>query len=269
MLLADCHIHSCFSSDSQTPVETMIQEAIKRGFPYFYLTDHMDLEFPVYVEGMNFIFDPSEYFSTFEELKERYQGIIELRPSVELGLKPHLTDRFQKLLKEYPFDFVIGSTHLVENIDPYHPSYWEGRSEKEALTSYFEAVIENIRAFPEFDTCGHLDYVVRYAPSGKKTYAYSDYADYLDTALKLLIEHGIALEVNTAGYTKGCGQPNPCRDTLKRYRELGGELLTIGSDAHLPEYYASEFHQAEALLKSLGFQYYAVFKKRKAEMVKL
>lgn len=269
MLLTDCHVHSSFSSDSQTPVEVMIEEAVKRGFSYFYLTDHMDLEFPVYVEGMDFVFDPEEYFSTLGELKERYMGVIDIRPSIELGLKPHLAESFRKLLARYPFDFVIGSTHLVKDTDPFRSIYWEGRSEKEAMTAYLEAVIENIRAFPEFDSCGHLDYVIRYAPSGEKAYRYSDYADYLDTALKLLIEHGIALEVNTAGYAKGCGQPNPCYDTLKRYWELGGELLTVGSDAHLPEYYAWEFKKTEALLKEIGFKYYTVYKQRKAEMLTL
>lgn len=292
MIITDCHVHSRFSSDSETPVEAMIEEAIKRNFSYFYLTDHMDYEFPVYKNGMDFLFDPEEYFYILGNLKEKYAGKIEIRPSIELGLKPYLGDAYRKLLKDYPFDFVIGSTHLVDDLDPYNETYWEGCSEKHALEAYFEMVIKNIKAFPEINSCGHLDYAIRYAPSvkrvtvqmnellkqGKKCtladmdslvhYHYKDYADYLDEALKLLIHHGIALEVNTAGYAKGLGQPNPQPEVLKRYKELGGELLTIGSDGHVPEYYAYGFEQAEELLKGLGFRYYTIFKQRKPEMIR-
>ena len=277
MILTDCHVHSCFSSDSQTPVEAMLKQAIDRKFPFFYLTDHMDYEFPVYEEGMNFEFNPEEYFSTLEKYQHKYGAAIQIRPAIELGLKPHIATKCQELLNKYPFDFVIGSTHLVNDEDPYSPRFWESRTEKEALSSYFETVIENIRAFPKIDSCGHLDYVIRYAPSIRTTppsaetpcYRYSDYADYLDEALKLLLQHGIALEVNTAGYVKGLNQPNPQPEVLKRYRELGGELITIGSDAHLPEFYACEFKRTEELLKKLGFKYYAIYEKRKPVMLTL
>ncbi len=298
MILTDCHVHSCFSSDSETPVEAMIEQAIARNFSYFYLTDHMDYEFPVSEEGMDFLFNPDEYFSTLENLRRKYTSSnnqtckIKLRPSIELGLKPHLNKDYQKLLKDYPFDFVIGSTHLVNDLDPYNAQFWEGRSEKASLAAYFETVLENIGSFPEFDSLGHLDYAIRYAPSVKQAmtqlagksgntkntdlsginclihYHYKDYADYLDETLKLLIHHGIALEVNTAGYAKGLGQPNPKPEVLKRYKELGGELLTIGSDGHVPEAYAFGFKQAEQLLNRIGFRYYTIFKQRKPEMIK-
>ena len=295
MIITDCHVHSCFSSDSETPVEAMIQEAIKRNFPYFYLTDHMDYEFPIYEAGMDFLFDPNEYFTVLNTLKTKYSRQIEIRPSIELGLKPHLGDAYRKLLQNYPFEFVIGSTHLVDDLDPFNDTYWEGRSEKASLERYFETAIENIKSFPEMNTCGHLDYAIRYAPSVKKAtlkmnersakglktslsdadykdclvhYQYKDFADYLDETLKLLIHNGIALEVNTAGYAKGLGQPNPKSEVLQRYKELGGELLTIGSDGHVPEYYAYGFKKAEELLKKLGFKYYTVFKNRTGEMIK-
>lgn len=274
MILTDCHVHSCFSSDSKAPVEAMIEQAISHHFPYFYLTDHMDYDFPVHEEGMDFLFDPKAYFLALEKYQSRYGKAIHIRPAVELGLKPSIVSLCRSLLTEYPFDFVIGSTHLVENQDPYSPSFWENRSEKEALTSYFEAVHTNLCAFPEVDSCGHLDYAVRYAPSvrsgkSKKSYFYRDYADLLDTILKLLIQKGIALEVNTAGYVKGLGEPNPQKEVLLRYRELGGVFLTIGSDAHIPSLYACEFARAEALLKNLGFRYYTIYKQRKPEMLPL
>lgn len=269
MIITDCHVHSRFSSDSDAAVEDMLEQAISRGFPYFYLTDHMDYEFPVHEEGIDFLFDPQAYFSDLALYQHQYAGRIRIRPSIELGLKPHLKTAYRQLLAAYPFDFVIGSTHLVNNMDPYSQSFWENRSEKEALSAYFETVIENIRSFPEFDSCGHLDYIIRYAPSGNRNFTWKAYGDYLDEAMNLLIHHGIALEVNTAGYAKGLNQPNPQEDILKRYLELGGELLTIGSDAHKPEFYAWEFHHTEALLKSLGFHYYAVYKQRKASMLEL
>lgn len=276
MIITDCHVHSRFSSDSQADVKKLMEEAMKRRFPYFYLTDHMDYDFPENEEGLSFLFDPEEYFSFLKECQMKCGPLLTIRRGIEVGLKPQLHSKIASLLEAYPFDFVIGSVHLVEDVDPFLPSYWEGRSVKSAISSYYQATIENIRTFHGFDTLGHLDYVIRYAPSRPnleigvplpKDFSYSPYADYIDTILNLLIDHGIALEINTAGFAKKLGHPNPCEEIIRRYRELGGERITIGSDAHKPEAYAYEFPLAEDLLRRVGFRYYTIYKERKAEMI--
>ena len=132
-----------------------------------------------------------------------------------------------------------------------------------------ELILENIKKFSNFDVYGHLDYVVRYGPNKDKEYTYEKYKDILDSILKLLIEKGKGIEINTGGVKSGLKELHPCTSIVKRYRELGGEIITIGSDAHTPEHIASHFNRAEEVLKECGFKYYTIFEKRVAEFKKL
>ena len=134
---------------------------------------------------------------------------------------------------------------------------------------YFACTLENIRSVTGFQALGHLDYVVRYGHGREKEYSYRAYADVIDEILRELICRGIALEVNSGGLKYGLGFPNPHPDVLKRYRELGGEILTLGSDAHAPEHIAYNFKETGELLKACGFRYYTIFKERKPEFLKL
>ncbi len=116
---------------------------------------------------------------------------------------------------------------------------------------------------------GHLDYVVRYGPTKNEKYTYAKHADIFDQILTHLIENGKGIELNTNGLRTGLGQPNPCADIIRRYRELGGEIITIGSDAHTPVDIASHFDEACDLLKACGFRYYCIFQSRMPEYLKL
>lgn len=262
------HVHSFFSSDSDAKVEDLIKEALKRNFSYFYLTDHMDYGFPI-TDGLDFILDIENYDILFESLNTKFGKKIKIRKGIEIGIKPDITDKLEELLKNHSFDFVIGSTHLVNHIDPYQKIYWEGQTEKESIQKYFEMVLKNFKQFNNFDTCAHLDYVVRYSPSKGKQYSYQTHSDIIDEILRCLIQNGKALEINTGGLKYGLPQPNPHSDILKRYRELGGELITIGSDAHNPIHYAYEFPKIETLLKTLGYRYYSVYHQRIPEQLPL
>jgi histidinol-phosphatase (PHP family) len=120
-----------------------------------------------------------------------------------------------------------------------------------------------------FDTLGHMDYIVRYGPNQNRCYSYEAYADCLEPTLRYLIENGKCLEVNTGGLKYGLGQTNPGTEVLRRYRALGGELLTIGSDAHEPRYLAYEFDRTAQLLRELGFRWYTVFEQRRGQQLPL
>ena len=133
----------------------------------------------------------------------------------------------------------------------------------------FEEELKNIIAHDCFDVAGHLDFVVRYGPNKNVCYSYEKYRDVFDEILKVLVEKGKGIECNTAGFKAGLGHPHPTEAILKRYRELGGEILTLGSDAHVPEYVAYHFDQVGELLKGCGFRYYTVFKNRKPEFLPL
>ncbi|MBQ8982318.1 MAG: histidinol-phosphatase HisJ family protein [Lachnospiraceae bacterium] len=270
MIIADCHLHSEFSSDSDTPVTTMLEQAFDHQMKYFYLTDHHDIDFPPEAaNGLTFLLDTDAYFRRLTELKEQYAGRIEIRYGVELGLMSHITDKLYDYTRKYPFDFIIGSSHLVRGIDPYYPEYYEGRSETEAYREYFQSIDDNVHAFHDYDVYGHLDYVVRYGPTKNTNWNFKDYADIFESLLKKIISDGKGIEINTAGLYKGLGYPHPHKDILMMYKELGGEIITIGSDAHTPENFAYGFGTAEALLSDCGFRYYCIYKNRKPEYLPL
>lgn len=268
-MYTDCHVHTDFSSDSTTPVTQQIERAIALGMKTLYITDHQDFDFPEDVYGLSFTFDTDDYFQTLNQLKQKYADQIELRIGVELGLQNHLSKQLNDYLAQYPFEYVIGSIHLIRRLDPYYSEFYEGRSEEEAYREYFETTLENIQLYQNFDAMGHLDYIVRYGPNTNKYYSYSKYQDIIDAILQVLIQNHIALECNTAGIKYGLGHPNPHPDVIKRYLELGGEMITLGSDGHQPEHLAYAFSDIKELLLSCGVRYLTQFHNRKPEFIKL
>ncbi len=267
MILADCHVHSAFSSDAETPVEQMIEAAIAQGRQYFYLTDHHDFDYPVGEDGRDFQLPRDAYTARLEQLREQYTGRIDLRIGVEMGLMAHISDKINNYVSGYPFDFVIGSSHLVRGQDPYYAEYYVGKTEKQAYEEYFLSILENAKALDCFNVYGHLDYVIRYGPNKDKFYDPMDYYDVFKELLTVIIEKGKGIEVNTGSMYKGFSYPHPHEKVLKMYRQLGGEIITIGSDAHVPQYVGYGFERAEELLKQCGFRYYTLFKEGKPQQI--
>lgn len=266
-MLWDTHMHTFFSGDSEASADSMIEAAINCGLDGICITDHQDYDYPGNPDM--FTLNLPAYRDCIRNMQHRYAGRLPVRFGIELGLQPHLAKIHANLLKEYDFDFVIGSSHVVHHADPYYPAYYEGKTEAEAYREYFASIIENIQAFDDFDVYGHIDYVVRYGPNKNREYSYARYADLIDGILKLLIAKNRGIELNTAGFKYGLRHPNPTEDILRRYRELGGEIITIGADAHKPEHVAYDFAKVPAILKEAGFRYYTVFKERKAEFLPL
>ena len=265
---ADFHLHSDFSGDSTSPMEFMIQQGIANGLEFMCMTEHMDKDYPSGADA-DFNLDTDRYFARYQQLQSQYASEIDLRFGVELGLQPHIADFHSEYVKTYPFDFIIGSSNTVCGKDPYYPSFYEGRTEDEAYLNYFQSILENLCTRPNIDVYGHIDYVVRYGPNQNKYYSYQKFSDILDEILVTLIDQGIGIECNTGGIKYGLGHPNPCEEILTRYHELGGEILTIGSEAHKPEHIGYAFDQIPDLLKSCGFSYYTVFKNREPKFIRL
>lgn len=300
MIDYDLHVHTGFSSDSEEIPENMAEKAIELGMKGLCFTDHMDLYYPekcVNESGGDFTFDLESYFIKMNEVREKYVTRADILTGIELGLRnePELKDKtteeYLKMTADNSFDFVIGSTHCLENIDPYYKEYWDGRTAEEGIKRYYDAIAENITRCTCFDTLGHLDYLVRYVEKeaalrslslrekegfslskemideknfyGKYIYRTSDFSDITDKILKTLINTGKALEINGAGLKYGLGFAHPKREILIRYRELGGELITIGSDAHAAGQLAGYFSQIREELIDLGFKYYFIYKKRR------
>ncbi len=266
-MLWDTHMHTSFSGDSDAAPEDMIQRSIELGLPGICITDHLDLDFP---ESPDFVpLDPEAYTTTIPRLKEQYSDRFPVCFGIEIGLQPHLAQAHLDFVTSNDFDFVIGSSHAVHGRDPYYPAFYEGRPERDAYMEYFESIVENILSFDDFDVYGHIDYTVRYGPTRNENYSYEAYQEILDVILKLLISHGKGIEINTAGFKYGLGHPNPTEDIIRKYRELGGEIITIGSDAHAPSEIAWDFDKVPGILKDCGFSYYTVFRERSPEFIKL
>lgn len=266
-MLWDTHMHTHHSGDSDAPPEAMIEAAIREGLGGICFTDHYDYDYPE--EPEIFLLDFDAYRRESAILCDKYSGRLPVLWGVEIGLQPHLAAHNRTVTSALPFDFVIGSSHVVHGVDPYYRAYYEGRSEAAAYREYFESILENLKTDADFDVYGHLDYVVRYGPGKNADYSYQKYADIIDEILCTLIAQGKGIELNTGGFRHGLGHPNPTEDILSRYRALGGEIITLGSDAHSPEYVGSEFGRIPALLRAAGFTHYTVFEHRRPRFLPL
>ena len=258
---SDFHMHTNFSTDADFSPEEMMEGAIEKGLKVICITDHIDKDYDE--EEKEFFFDTDKYFEKLNGLKQKYRQKIDLRIGVETGLQPHLGEYYHKYVNKYPFDFVIGSVHLVRGIDPYYGELFRNQTDREAYRQTFEDTILDIKNNDDFDVLGHLDYIVRYSKEKERSYSYSEFSDQIDEILKLLISKGKGLELNTAGLKYGLPFAHPHMDVLKKYREFGGEILTIGSDAHKPEHIAYDFYKVKDILQECGFKYYTEFKERR------
>ena len=216
-MLWDTHMHCHFSGDSDTSPEDMIKTSIEKGLNGICFTDHLDYDYQEQ-PGM-FDLDVDSYYKEIISLQDKYKSVLPINFGIEMGLQPHVVEKNNKITKKYPFDFVIGSSHVVHGIDPYYPNYYEGKTEDEAYLEYFESILENIATDADYDVYGHLDYVVRYGPHKNKYYSYEKYADIIDEILRQLIRHGKGIEINTAGFKYGLNHPNPTEEILHRYKE--------------------------------------------------
>lgn len=271
MICCDTHLHSAFSSDSEAPMEDMIKEGIRLGLKTICFTEHFDPDYPDNPEGLDFLPDFKNYKETLFTLKEKYAPEIEVLYGLEIGVQPHLGSTLSDFYRQYgqDFDFIINSCHIVKGMDPYDGVYFNEMTPHEGIETYFETILSNLKVFPDYQAAGHLDYVCRYLPENSPLFVYGDFREILDAILNEIISAGKGLEVNTAGLKYGMDWPNPHISILKRYRELGGEIITIGSDGHKPKHMAWEFQKLPGILKKAGFSHYAIFRKKKPVFYKL
>ena len=257
---ADYHMHTSFSYDSDSTPEEMIQSAIQKGLKTICITDHHELD---YIEP-GWEQDLAKYHKMLREMQEKYQSQIEILAGIEFGMQSHTGERYAEVARSFPYDFVLASVHVFDGYDPYYPGYFDDKTDEEGYRRAFEITINNLKGMTEYDSLGHIDYIVRFGNHKEQEYSYAKNADYIDEILKHLIANGKGLEVNAAGWKNGLPFAHPHQDVLKRYKELGGEIITVGSDAHRPEHVAYDFHKINDYLETCGFKYYTEFRQRKA-----
>ena len=270
-IYADMHVHTTFSSDGKGSMDEMIQKALSLGLRHICFTEHNDFDYPRHEGDPEniFLLNVDSYLYELLTKREKYGDRIKILFGIELGVDPAIVQKNIALSQSHDFDFIIASSHVCHGRDPYYPDFYEGRSEKEAYREYFESELENVQKFSNFDVYGHLDYVVRYGPTSNENYDWREYQDVIDEILRKLVSLGKGIELNTGGFKYGLGHPNPTEEIIRRYRELGGEIITIGADAHKPEHVAFDFAKVPSILKDAGFDYFTVFRERKPEFVRI
>ena len=268
MFYADYHTHSDFSSDSDTPMEENIKRAMSIGLKEIAVTDHIDFDYPD--PEFPFLFDYKPYSDEIERLRKIYGEKITIAKGVEIGIQPHVIGSINKFVENNQFDFIIASTHVVQDgYDLWVNDFFEGKTKDEAYCQYFEEVLHNVENYDFFNVYGHIDFINRYGNYTDKTIDYSRFRYLTDKILSALIEKQKGIEINTSGYRYGAGGPHPGFALIKRYRELGGKIITVGSDTHKPEHLAYKFDEAYRMLKEAGFDKIAVFRDRKPVYIKL
>lgn len=275
-MISDMHVHTRWSSDSNTPVEEQIKTAINLGMEQLCITDHQDFDAPAFPPDyftflLNDMGDEETsraYVQDLMELKAKYADKIELLIGIELGIQPHLTDRLNEYAAKFPFDFIIGSTHTFQKMDAEDARHYKGVNIEAAVRQYFEDELANVKGFDKFDVAGHMDFVLRYGPGAAETFTYPKYGDIIDEILKTLVESGRGIECNTSKF-KARNMINPNVAIIKRYAELGGEIITFGSDAHVSSRLGEGFAEVSQIVKDCGLNYYAVFRQHKPSFYKI
>lgn len=266
--VVDSHVHCNYSDDSTMRPEEAIQVARDQGLKGLAFTDHYDIDFPD--KQFLFEFDIKKRAAHIKALQEHCCEEFEILDGIELGVQPHVIDASEDLIESHPFDFVICSIHAVDGI-ALHDSevFYEDKTKEQAYRRYLEEVYQIIRSFNKFDVLGHLGYVRRYGQYEIKSMPFKNYDDIIDSILKWLIEHDRGIEVNVSGYAYHLGTAIPDVDIVRRYKELGGEIITLGSDAHDAAHIGKSFKQGLLVLERAGFEHVNYFKNRKPIFVSL
>ncbi|WP_432357870.1 histidinol-phosphatase HisJ family protein [Sporosarcina sp. UB5] len=249
----DYHMHSSFSGDCNIDMEEMVKGAIAKGVREICFTEHIDYDYPD--DSIEFDFDKRKYSERINELRNLYEGKIRIRKGVEIGVQPHLLERYDEMLKAESFDFIICSMHTVERKGLHYGDLFKGISVEEASLKYYNELLYCVKNFTNYSILGHVDLIKRYAPEVVDI----NFHDVLREIFNVIIPDGKGIELNTSGVRYGLSNGLPSDDVLKLYKECGGEIITLGSDAHKPDDIAFDFEESIELLRSLGFDYIATF----------
>lgn len=283
MMFADYHIHTYYSDDSTYPMEQVVKDAISKGITDLCFTDHVDYgikedadkltteqrqELKVKIQNPNvpqYNVDYPAYVAEYQDLKEKYADKINLKLGMEFGLQIHTIPQYQNLFNSYPFDFIIMSCHQVENKEFWTQEFQQGRSQDEYNQRYYDEILAQVKNYHDYSVLGHLDLIARYDKAG--VYPFAKIRDKIAEILKIVIADGKGIELNTSSVRykihNAQREPEltPSREILALYKELGGRIITVGSDSHKPEHLGAYIAEQSQELKKLGFTEICTFEK--------
>lgn len=266
----DYHVHSVFSDDSSTPMESQAKQAVRLGLDELCFTDHVDygvkfdhddpmLQSYPYDSNVNY----PEYFPAIERVREEFRDKLKIRAGLEFGVQTITIKQYEDLYSKYQekLDFVLLSVHQVDNLAFWNQDYQSGKSQAEYNLGYYEELLRVIQRFHNYSVLAHLDLIVRYDLKG--AYPFGKVRDIVAEILRTAIQDGKGIELNTSSWRYGLTDTQPCREILKMYRDFGGEILTLGSDAHNPGYVGAHMDEGREILRSLGYTKFCTFEKMK------
>ncbi|TAH63090.1 MAG: histidinol-phosphatase HisJ family protein [Gottschalkiaceae bacterium] len=264
----DYHVHSSFSGDCKYSMEDMLKGALERNIKTLSFTDHIDYDYGK--AQLDFVFDTDDYFKELKRLKSNYKGKIEILSGVELGMQPHLVRNINKKIKLDEFDFVIMSIHTVMGHEMHEGELYKDRDLLDAYFLYYDEMLEVLENFNDFDVVGHINLIDRYiGHMNNQSVEFQEYRELLEKVFEKIISKEKGIEINASGFRYGIDSFHPSLEILSLYKKLGGEIITIGSDAHSPEYIGYKYEEAVQLLRELGFKYITTFKNRKKQFIKI
>jgi histidinol-phosphatase (PHP family) len=234
-------------------IESAISRAAELGLGIT-ITEHMDFAHP----EPDVTFDIEKYFQDYK--KYRSDKVL---LGIELGMRAECLADNRNIINNYLFDFVIGSIHFVDNIEIYQESFYRSRTKLDTYTRYFQAMLSCLKEYDFIDSVGHIDYISRYARYDDPELYYHEFSDWIDEILKIAVQNEIAMEINTRRLIN----PDAVARLMpiyKRFYELGGKMVTIGSDAHKPENIGSRLDVAQDIAAACNLRV-VYFKQRKPE----
>ena len=259
----DFHMHSRVSFDGHDTGEALAKAALAAGLKEICFTDHLDYD-PLDQMG-NMAFETAAYSAEYDALE--IPG-LKIRRGMEFGMTIDNREQFQKDLQRRPFDFVLGSIHFVDDLDVYFEPWWSGKTVFQAEQRYLEATLDCVKLHNDFDVLAHLTYISKtHCHPAPRPLPYAEHRELVDEILKVLAAKGKGLELNTSGMDR-CGGFLPTADFFRRFKELGGEIVTIGSDAHKTDRVGQYSFDACDILKDI-FGYVCTFENRKPVFHKL
>ncbi len=251
-MFADYHMHSSFSDDSTAPMEDMVRRAIALGLDEICFTEHVDHD----IAGITPC-DYEAYMAGLASAREKFGDRIVIRTGIEYGPQRSNTARYEEEFARYPFDFVILSCHQVDRKGFWRYEIQKDHTQDEYQRIYYEAIYDVMQLYKEYSVLGHLDVIKRYDPA--PPYPDEKILPLVEKILRQAISDGKGIEVNTSSYRYRLPDLTPSRRILELYHELGGEILTFGSDAHEPAHLADHIPQVRKILRSIGFRRFCTF----------
>lgn len=252
----DFHIHSDFSNDAEFSMEVIAEAAVQQGLEEICFTDHVDYDYAD--PSIEFDIDHVRYVAEIQRLQRKYKGQLRIRHGLELGLQPHVLDQCSQLVKREQPDFVIGSLHTCCRQDLYRGDYYLQRTPEQSWEHYLDEAIAIAKSYRDYCVLGHLDILRRYNTATAQL-PIDPYKEQFMELFRILVDTGKGIEVNTSGLRGHLESPLPSYDILKWYHEAGGQIVTLGSDSHGPDYLASHFEEVKEQLKSIGFRFTCSF----------